>query len=58
MLDKDEKFKFSTFQVVMPSLKGFNNNQKFLVVSFVPSLYQNNFSREKGYEVPMARLRG
>lgn len=56
MINKRKNFKFIAFKVVAPSFNGFNYNQKFLVVSFVPSFYQNHFPREKCYGMPLASL--
>ena len=47
MINKNKNFKFAAFEVVVPSLKNFNYGQKFLIMSFVPSFYQNYFPREK-----------
>ncbi len=44
------------FQVVAPSLRGFNNSQELLVMGFVPSLSGDHLSREKGYWVPLANF--
>lgn len=46
---KYKKFKFTVFQVVTPSFKGFNYSQQFLIISFLPSLCQNSSPEEKGY---------
>ncbi len=49
MVSKDEDLVFAIFQVVAPSLKGFNNSQELLIVSLVPSLNRDHLSKEKGY---------
>ncbi len=49
MVIKDEYLVFVAFQVVVPSLKGFNNSQELLVVGFVSSLNRDYFLRKKGY---------
>ena len=56
MICKHKTFEFAALQVVALSLKDFNYGQYFLIMSFVPSLYQNNFPRDKSYGVPLARL--
>ncbi len=56
VVSEDKDLVFAAFQVVAPSLKGFNNSQEHLVMSFVPSLSENNFSREKGYWVPLGNF--
>ncbi len=48
---KDENLIFAALQVVMPSLKSFNNSQELLIVGFVPSFSRDHLSREKGYWV-------
>ncbi len=49
MVSKDEDLVFTAFQIVAPSLEGFNNSQELLIVSLVPSLSGDHLSREKGY---------
>ncbi len=56
MVSKDENLVFAAFQVVVPSLKGFNNSQELLIVGFVPSLNGDHLSRKKGYWVPLANF--
>ncbi len=56
MVSEDEDLIFVAFQVVVPSLKGFNNSQKLLIVSLILSLNGNHLSREKGYCVPLANF--
>ncbi len=56
MVSKDKDFIFAAFQVVAPSLKGFNNSQKLLIVSLVPSLSRDHLSREKGYWMPLTNF--
>ncbi len=56
MVSKDEDLIFATFQVVAPSLKGFNDSQELLIVSLVPSLSEDHLSREKGYWMPLANF--
>ncbi len=53
MVSKDEDFVFTAFQVVAPSLKGFNDSQELLIMGFISSLSGDDFSREKGYWVPL-----
>ena len=57
MIGKHKNFKFAALQVVAPGLKSFNYSQQFLIVRFVPSLYQDYFPREKSYWVPLVGLR-
>ncbi len=45
VIHKDKNLVFAAFQVVMLSLKGFNNSQKILVVSLVIGLNGDYFSR-------------
>ncbi len=56
MVSKDKDLEFAAFQVVAPSLKGFNNSQELLIVGFVPSLSKDYLLREKGYWVPLANF--
>ncbi len=49
IVDKDKDLVFAAFQVVTPSLQGFNNSEKLLIVGFVLSLSKDHFLREKGY---------
>ena len=42
MVNKDKDLVFAAFQVVVPSLKSFNNSQEFLIVSLVSSLSENH----------------
>ena len=58
MIGKYKNFKFTAFQIVAPSLKDFNYGQQFMIVSFVPCLYQNHFTQKNGYRVPLTRFRG
>ncbi len=46
----------AALQVVSPSLKGFNDCQQLVVVGLIPSFYQNHFSGEKSYRMPLARI--
>ena len=54
IIGKYKNFKFTTFYVVTPSIKGFNYGQQFLIVGFIPSCCQNHFPQVKGYGVPLA----
>ena len=58
IISKYKNFKFAVFQIVALSLKGLNYGQQFLIVSFVPSLYRNDFPRKKGYEMLLIRFWG
>ncbi len=57
VVSEDEDLVFTTFQVVAPSLKGFNDGQELLIVSLVSSLSRDHLSREKSYWVPLANFR-
>ncbi len=56
MVSKDEDLVFVAFQVVVSSLKSFNNSQELLIMGFVPSLSGDHLSREKGYCVLLANF--
>ncbi len=56
MVSKNEDLVFTAFQVVTPSLKGFNNSQELLIVGFVPSLSGDHLLKEKDYWVPLANF--
>lgn len=58
MVDKNEDLKFATFQILIPSLKNFNNGKDFLTKSFIPSFYREHFFTEKYYEMTLFRIRG
>lgn len=51
IVSKDKNYIFAAFQIVVPSLKSFNNSQKLLLVDFVPYLYQNHFWCNKSYRM-------
>ena len=53
MVHKNEDFMLAIFQIVMPCLKNFDDGQKLAVVSLIPSLCRNHFSRKEGYWVPL-----
>ncbi len=57
IISKDKDLMFTAFQVVASSLKIFKNSQEFMIVSLVPSLSGDHFSREEGYWVPLANFR-
>ncbi len=56
MVSKDKDLVFAAFQVVAPSLKGFNNSQELVIVGFVPSLSGDHLLRKKGYWVSLANF--
>ncbi len=56
MVSKAEDLIFTALQVVVPSLKNFNDSQELLIVGFVPSLCGDHFSREKGYWVSLTNF--
>lgn len=43
VISGDKNLIFAALQVVMPSLKGFNNSQKLLIIDLVPYFYKNYF---------------
>ncbi len=57
MVNKDKDLVFATFQIVALSLKGFNNSQELLIVSFVLSLNGDHLLKEKGYWMPLTNFR-
>ncbi len=56
MVSRDEDLVFVAFQVVVPSLKSFNNSQELLIVSLISSLSGDHLLREKGYWVLLANF--
>ena len=54
MARKDENPMLAAFQIVTPRLEGFDNSQKFTVVSLVSYLCRNHFPRKERYWVPLA----
>ncbi len=56
VVSEDEDLVFAAFQVVAPSLKGFNDSQELLIMGFVPGLSGDHLLREKGYWVPLANF--
>lgn len=57
IVGKDENLIFTAFQVVIPSFQGFNNSQKFLILSFISSLNGDYLLKEKNYEILLANFR-
>lgn len=51
MVNKNKNLVFTTLQVVVPSLKNFNDSQELFVVSLVASLDRDHFLRKKDYKV-------
>lgn len=49
MVSKNKELVFAAFQVVALSLKGFNNGQELLIVSFIAGLSKYHLLREKNY---------
>ncbi len=49
MVSRDKNLVFAAFQVVVPSLKGFNDSQMLMIVSLILSLSGDHLLREKGY---------
>ena len=56
MVRKDKNLMLATFQMVTPRLERFDDGQKLVVVSFIPSLCRNHFPRKEGYWVPLAQI--
>lgn len=54
LINKDENFKFIVFQVVVLSIRGFNNSKEFLIVNLISSLGRDNFLKKKDYWVLFA----
>lgn len=58
MVNKDKDFVlFAAFQVIIPSIKAFNNSQKLLILIFVISLTKDHLLRKWGYEMPSTSFR-
>lgn len=57
VVNKDKNLIFVAFQVVMQSLKDFNNSQKFLIVNLVKSFIRNHLLWQKSYKVSLANFR-
>ena len=53
---KDKNLMFTIFQIVTPRLEGFNNSQKFTVMSLVSCLCRNHFLKKERYRVPLAYI--
>lgn len=49
VVGKNKDLIFATLQIVAPSFKDFNNSPELLIVSLIPSLGGDHFSREKSY---------
>lgn len=56
VVGEHKDFVFAAFQVVAPSLEGFNDSQKLLIVSLVPGLSRYHLSGEKGHRVPLTNF--
>lgn len=56
VVGKNKNFVFLAFQIMVLSLKGFTNSQKFLIMHFILSFSQNHLSREKNSWVPLTIL--
>lgn len=53
---ENEDFLFVIFKIIVPGLKSFNNCQKFPIISFISSFYQNYFPRKKNYQIPLVQV--
>ncbi len=57
IVSKDKDLVFAAFQVGTPSLKGFNDSQELLIMSFLLNLNGDHLLKEKSYQVPLANFR-
>lgn len=57
VVSEDKDLIFAVFQVVVLSLKSFNNYQELLIMGFVPSHNKDHLLRKNGYWVPLANFR-
>lgn len=46
IVNKNKDFVFVALQIMIPSLKSLNNNQKCLILSLIPSLNKDYFSKK------------
>ncbi len=56
IVSKDKNLVFAAFQVVVPSLKGFNNSQELLIVSLVSSFSEDHLLKKNGYWMPLTNF--
>lgn len=49
MVNKDENFVFTAFQIVVLSFKDFNDGQELLIMDFISSFCKNYLFKKKGY---------
>lgn len=49
MVNKDENFIFTAFQIVVLSFKDFNDGQELLIMDFISSFCKNHLFKKKGY---------
>ena len=56
MIIKDMNLISAVFQIVATSFKGYNCDQHFMNVRFVPSFYMNHFFRKKRYGILLTRV--
>lgn len=47
--NREKHLIFGVFQVIITSLKSFNNKQELLIIGLVPNLYRNHFFKKKNY---------
>lgn len=56
IFSKDKDLVFAALQVVISSLKNFNNSQELLIIGFVPSFYRDHLFGKKGHQIPLLKL--
>lgn len=56
VVGKNKNLIFITFQVVVPSLKDFNDGQKYLIIDLIMTLSKNHLLWEKSYRVLLANF--
>lgn len=49
IIGENKNLIFIAFQIVVSSLKDFNDSQEFLIISLIPSLNKDYFMRKKSY---------
>ena len=54
---KDKDLVFAAFQIVAPSLKGFNDSQELLIVGLVAGLSRDHFLIEESDWMPLTNFR-
>lgn len=49
MFDKNNQFVFTAVEIILPSFENHNNGKRFLIVSFIISLYKNYLFTKKSH---------